>query len=127
MIPLYRQVKEVENYELNKEIKIGKWINGEDLYSITVQGTSPKVTTDSTFGDTTYIDLTSLNVKEGMLKNAWIIDHVGNIIGMPYLSNSGYMIKSFFNADLKSIEINCNIKNYSEKTVIAELIYTKNN
>ena len=123
---VYNSVLAIQDYTLNQEKKIGKWITGEDLYSMTVQGTSPKVTTDGTYGTTTYIDLSNRNIKQGMLRNSWIIDTGNNVIGLPYLTNSGNVIKSFFNTNLKKVEINCNVKNYSEVPIIAEVIYTKN-
>ena len=122
----YRSILPIQDYTLNQEKKIGKWITGEDLYSMTVQGTSPKVTTDGTYGTTTYIDLSNRNIKQGMLRNSWIIDTGNNVIGLPYLTNSGNVIKSFFNINFKKVEINCNVKNYSEVPIIAEVIYTKN-
>lgn len=127
MIPLYKEIKKKEDYELNKEIKIGKWINGEDLYQVTVKGNAPETETNGVFGTPTAIDLQSYNVKEAFIKNAWLKDANNSFIPLFYSTNNGSSIKCSFVTNDKAININNSYSGYSNREVIITVMYTKNN
>ena len=104
MKPLNDPIKEIlnrldniENYELNKEIKIGKWIHGEDLYQMTIGAQAPQVNKDGTLTERTYSieDLNISNLKDCYIKEVWIRTGSQSLVPVPYLINNQNIIEVF--------------------------------
>ena len=124
---IYNSIFNIQDYTLNKERKIGKWINGEDLYQVTVKGNTPKTEKDGVFGTPSEISLQSYNVKEAYIKNAWLKDGYNNLIPLFYSTNNGSTVKCNFVTNDKAIYINNSYSGYSNREVIITVMYTKNN
>ena len=136
MKPLNDPIKEIlnrldniENYELNKEIKIGKWLHGEDLYQMTIGAQAPQVNTDGTLNSRAYGigDLNISNLKDCYIKEAWIRTSSQSLVPVPYLINNQNIIEVFYRTSNQEVVIQSAIKEYSNCNMTIVLMYTKNN
>ena len=122
MIPLSKKLR--INYDL-EEHKVGKYIDGKDLYSKTVQAQAPEVIEDGTYPGNAEISIANLNVDKCFIVEAYVFTDNNNIYPIPYTNNTGRIIKCFFDAAIKSISITTNGIAYSRCNCIIKLLYTK--
>lgn len=123
MIPLSKKLR--INYDL-EEHKVGKYIDGKDLYSKTIQAQAPEVIEDGTYPGNAEISIANLNPDKCFITEAYAItDSNSNIYPIPYTNNLGRIIKCFFDAAIKSISITTNGIAYSRCNCIIKLLYTK--
>ena len=129
MKPLNDPIKEIlnrldniENYELNKERKIGKWINGEDLYQFVFKDTAPEVQTDGTMKEK-FIDISSLSIKDAFIEKS-IVFYKDNRFVLPFINNAGRIMKNYYRGN--QIVLACNDVTYNDSPIIIVLNYTKN-
>ena len=123
MIPLNKQLQ--INYNL-EERKVGKYLDGKDLYCKTILAQAPKVETDGTYSGNAEISIANLNPDKCFILEAYAItDSNSNIYPIPYINNSGRIIKCFYNTGLKSVSITTNGTAYSLCSCIIKLLYTK--
>ncbi len=136
MKPLNDPIKEIlnrldniENYELKKEIKIGKWLHGEDLYQMTIGAHAPQVNEDGTFTERTYSieDLNISNLKDCYIKEVWIRTDSQSLVPVPYLINNRNIIEVFYRTSKQEVVIQSAVKEYSNCNMTIVLMYTKNN
>ena len=136
MKPLNDPIKEIlnrldniENYELNKEIKIGKWIHGEDLYQMTIGAQAPQVNKDGTLTERAYSieDLNISNLKDCYIKEVWIRTGSQSLVPVPYLINNQNIIEVFYRTSNQEVVIQSAVKEYSNCNMTIVLMYTKNN
>lgn len=109
------------NYS-TEEKQIGTWINGKPLYRKVINTTSPICNTNGTYVIST-IDVAD-NIDFAVIELAFILDNANQVQTIPYINNSGNMIKAFINAN-KKIHLTHNVKDYSERQVTVVVEYTK--
>lgn len=119
---IYNSIFNIQDYTLNKERKIGKWINGEDLYQFVFKDTTPEVQTDGTMKEK-IIDISSLSIKDAFIEKS-IVFYKDNRFILPFINNAGRIIKNYYKRN--QIILACNDVNYNDSPIIIVLNYTKN-
>ena len=119
---IYNTIFNTQDYTLNKERKIGKWINGEDLYQITIKNTAPDAQTDGIVKEK-IIDISNLNIKEAFIEKA-ILLYDGYRLQLPFINNSGHVIKGYYRTN--QIVLGSSSTIYNSSPIIIVLNYTKN-
>ena len=126
---IYNSIFNIQDYTLNKEIKIGKWIHGEDLYQMTIGAQAPQVNKDGTLTERTYSieDLNISNLKDCYIKEVWIRTGSQSLVPVPYLINNQNIIEVFYRTSNQEVVIQSAVKEYSNCNMTIVLMYTKNN
>ena len=119
---IYNSIFNTQDYTLNKKRKIGKWINGEDLYQFVFKDTIPEVETDGVIIEKN-IDIKNLNIKDAFVEKA-IVFYNGYSFILPFINNAGKIIKIFYRTN--EIVLSSNSNNYNNSPIIIVLNYTKN-
>lgn len=119
---IYNTIFNTQDYTLNKERKIGKWINGEDLYQFVFKDTTPEVQTDGTLKEK-IIDISSLSIKDAFIEKS-IVFYKDNRFLLPFINNAGKIIKIYYRGN--QIVLACNDVIYSNSAILIVLNYTKN-
>ena len=119
---IYNSIFNTQDYTLNKKRKIGKWINGEDLYQFVFKDTIPEVETDGVIIEK-IIDIKNLNIKDAFVEKA-IVSYNGYRFILPFINNAGKIIKIFYRTN--AIVLSSNSNNYNNSPIIIVLNYTKN-
>ena len=119
---IYNSIFNMKDYALNKERKIGKWINGEDLYQLIFKDTTPEVQTDGTIKEK-IIDISNLNIKDAFIEQS-IVFYKDNRFLLPFINNAGKIIKIYYRGN--QIVLACNDVIYNNSEILIVLNYTKN-
>ena len=119
---IYNSIFNIQDYTLNKERKIGKWINGEDLYQFVFKDTIPEVETDGVIKEKK-IDIKNLNIKDAFVEKA-IVSYNDYRFILPFINNAGKIIKIFYRTNQIVLSSNSNV--YNNSPIIIVLNYTKN-
>lgn len=119
---IYNSIFNIQDYTLNKERKIGKWINGEDLYQFVFKDTVPEVQTDGTIKEK-IIDISSLSIKDAFIEKS-IVFYKDNRFVLPFINNAGRIMKNYYRRN--QIILACNDVIYNDSPIIIVLNYTKN-
>ena len=119
---IYNSIFNIQDYTLNKERKIGKWINGEDLYQFVFKDTIPEVETDGVLKEK-IIDIKNLNIKDAFVEKAIVVYNAYRFI-LPFINNAGKIIKIFYRTNEIVLSSNSNV--YNNSPIIIVLNYTKN-
>ena len=119
---IYNSIFNIQDYTLNKERKIGKWINGEDLYQFVFKDTIPEVETDGVLKEK-IIDIKNLNIKDAFVEKA-IVSYNDYRFILPFINNAGKIIKIFYRTNQIVLSSNSNV--YNNSPIIIVLNYTKN-
>lgn len=119
---IYNSIFNTQDYTLNKKRKIGKWINGEDLYQFVFKDTIPEVETDGVIIEKN-IDIKNLNIKDAFVEKA-IVFYNGYRFILPFINNTGKIIKIFYRTNEIVLSSNSNV--YNNSPIIIVLNYTKN-
>ena len=113
--------KNEEKYSTS-ETKIGTWIDGKPLYRKVFIGTINETTT-GTFQDT-LIDMNINNVDKKFIDKAFYIDQYNDSILIPYITNSGYIIKAML-LNKNVLRIMTNSSAFNGLTFYVVVNYTK--
>lgn len=119
---IYNSIFNIQDYTLNKERKIGKWINGEDLYQFVFKDTIPEVEKDGVIIEKN-IDIKNLNIKDAFVEKAIVSYNEYRFI-LPLINNAGKIIKIFYITNQIVLSSNSNL--YNNSPIIIVLNYTKN-
>ena len=119
---IYNSIFNIQDYTLNKERKIGKWINGEDLYQFVFKDTIPEVEKDGVIIEKN-IDIKNLNIKDAFVEKAIVFYNEYRFI-LPFINNAGKIIKIFYITNQIVLSSNSNV--YNNSPIIIVLNYTKN-
>lgn len=115
--------KEDVIYTLNEEIKIGKWINGKDLYQKVLKINAPNVTQDGSMIEKT-LDLDT-DIEEGFIKNAWLKTEFNSLFPLNYTATNGNTIFVFVRTGTPRLVVQSEIQEFSNREIIVVLLYTK--
>lgn len=120
---IYNTIFNTQDYTLNKERKIGKWINGKDLYQKVLKINAPNVTQDGSMIEKT-LDLDT-DIEEGFIKNAWLKTKVNSLVPLNYTATNGNTIFVFVRTGPPRLVVLSEIQEYSNREIIVVLLYTK--
>ncbi len=115
----------ISTYSTTEKV-VGKWIDGTTIYQKTYSGVMPTIT-DNTFATKT-IDTSLDNIDLVIDYDIFVIqefDGKRNTVKFPYMTNSGYQLKGFYDATNDCINVSSNASAYSEKVFYATLRYIK--
>lgn len=118
-------IKDDVIYTLNEEIKIGKWIDGKELYQKVFKINAPQVTQDGSMVEKTLV--LDENISEGFIKNAWLRTQVNSLVPLNYTATNGNTISVFVRTRTPSLVVQSEIQEYSNREIIVVLLYTKKN
>ena len=98
-----------------------KWIDGKDIYQITIQTSLPLVTADGTMA---YADISFTGVDSVIKLNAQFSD-ANSVYFAPYLSNGLRIVKTYYNKSTQKIMLATDSTSFSESPCIVTIQYTK--
>ena len=103
------------------ETAIGTY-NGATLYRKVISATTPTVSSNGNYANTQ--TTIGSNINYCWIESAYLVDSTGQHQPLPYINNSGYLIKCFVDSG-KKLYLASNGTNYNGSNVIAICLYTK--
>lgn len=98
-----------------------KWIDGKDIYQITIQTSLPLVATDGTMA---YADISFTGV-DSVIKLVAQFSDTNSVYFTPYLSNGLRIVKTYYNKSTQKIMLATDSVSFSEVPCIITIQYTK--
>lgn len=118
--------EEVNGYDIysTTEQRIGTWINGKPLYEKTYTGNAPYVATNGTWVSAKFP--TPDNFELGFVKYAFCVDSSNQCLALPFITNSGYLLKTYFGNDNGDwLILSSNYTGTSNRPCYITVAYTK--
>ena len=109
------------NYSTTEQNTGLKWIDGKDIYQITIQTSLPLVATDGTMA---YADISFAGV-DSVIKLVAQFSDTNSVYFTPYLSNGLRIVKTYYNKSTQKIMLATDSVSFSEVPCIITIQYTK--
>lgn len=105
-----------------KEIAIGKWIDGKTLYRKVIKPTCPSTTSNGIWATVRF--KWADNIDMAFIEWNFILDTYNQRQPLLYMTNSGYVTKAFIDESNNYYIANSNM-DYNGNTITASILYTK--